>query len=345
MKGCFFMKVKLYLLSAILFFLSLSIDVQANTNFIDHDTPSADFIDISSWQGYISVEEFKKIKESGISGVVVKVTEGISYINPFAYNQIRNAKKADLKVSGYHFSRYKNHDEAVAEASFFFESALKSGLEKTDVFVNDAEHTDLIRSSKQMTSEALTFKNRLMLLGIKTTDIYISESWKNQLIDLNIIGDRGWIASYPSIPNLSQGWHSTNNAWQWSDKFQFSFLPGIYFDINQDYSGIYTYLKNQTENSKYYIVQLDDSLYEIGNKINVPWKLIAQENSISSPYLIYPKQKLLIPFYSHFYVVQQNDSLYRIAQKTGVGIHSLLEMNPEITNKDLIYPYQKIIIK
>lgn len=339
------MKIKLFLLLALTFSFGLSLDVKANTNIMDSDTPRTDFIDISSWQGYISIDEFKKIKGSGIGGVVVKVTEGINYINPFAYNQIHNAKKAGLKVSGYHFSRYKNHGEAIEEARFFFEAALKSGLEKTDVLVNDTEHTDLIRNSKQMTAEALTFKNELILLGIKTTDIYMSEYWKNELIDLSVIGDRGWIASYPSILNRNQSWHATNNAWQWSDKFQFSFLPGIYFDINQDYSGIYTYLKNQTENSKYYIVQLDDSLFEIGNKMNVPWKLIAQENSISSPYLIFPEQKLLIPFYSHFYVVQQNDTLYHIAKKTGVDIHSLLEMNPEITNKDLIYPYQKIIIK
>lgn len=339
------MKIKLFILLAILFYLEVPINVQANTNIVGKNVPRADFIDVSSWQGYISAEEFKQIKNIGIQGVVVKVTEGTTYINPFAYNQIHNAKKAGLKVSGYHFSRYKNHDEASMEARFFFESALKSGLEKKDVFVNDAEHEDLIRPKDQMTSEAFTFKNELTLLGINTTDIYMTEYWKNQYIDLNKLGEGGWIASYPVSPTHNQNWHSKNHAWQWSDKLQFNFLPGIYFDVNQDYSGIYTKSIYTIENTDYYIVQDGDSLYSIGKSINVPWITLAKINNISNPYLIKPGQKLRKPDNSYIYTVQENDTLSQIAEKTNISISSLLQLNPKIINRDLIYPFQKIILK
>ncbi|MHC0371091.1 GH25 family lysozyme [Enterococcus faecalis] len=45
--------------------------------------PRVDFIDISSHNGEISVEQFQKMKNMGIKGVVVKLTEGTTYKNPF----------------------------------------------------------------------------------------------------------------------------------------------------------------------------------------------------------------------------------------------------------------------
>ena len=44
----------------------------------------------------------------------------------------------------------------------------------------------------------------------------------------------------------------------------------------------------------YYIVKSGDTLYAIGLKYNVSWPSIASLNNISSPYTIYPGQKLLI---------------------------------------------------
>lgn len=55
--------------------------------------PRVDFINISSHNGEISVEQFQKMKNMGIKGVVVKLTEGTTYKNPLAPSQITNAKK------------------------------------------------------------------------------------------------------------------------------------------------------------------------------------------------------------------------------------------------------------
>lgn len=58
--------------------------------------PRTDFIDVSSHQGNISVAEYNNLKKYGVSGVVVKLTESTSYRNPYAKNQIDNAKAAGL---------------------------------------------------------------------------------------------------------------------------------------------------------------------------------------------------------------------------------------------------------
>ena len=58
---------------------------------------SSYFIDISSHNGVISVSEFLSLKSQGITGVVVKLTEGTSYTNPYASSQISNAQAAGFE--------------------------------------------------------------------------------------------------------------------------------------------------------------------------------------------------------------------------------------------------------
>ncbi len=82
----------------------------------DPSTPKQDFIDISSHNGEITVEQFKLIKSYGVSAVVVKLTEATSYRNPLAASQIANAKAAGLIVHAYHYSWFTTEAQAKAEA-------------------------------------------------------------------------------------------------------------------------------------------------------------------------------------------------------------------------------------
>ena len=86
----------------------------------DPSTPSQDFIDVSSHNGIISVEQYKIIKSYGIfSSVVVKLTEATSYRNPLAASQIANAQAAGLVVHAYHYSWFTTEAQAKAEAEYF----------------------------------------------------------------------------------------------------------------------------------------------------------------------------------------------------------------------------------
>ncbi|MDU6563067.1 MAG: GH25 family lysozyme, partial [Streptococcus sp.] len=72
------------------------------------------FIDVSSHNGNISVDDYRALARQGVGGVVVKLTEDTWYNNPKAPSQVRNAQIAGLQVSTYHFSRYTTEEEARA---------------------------------------------------------------------------------------------------------------------------------------------------------------------------------------------------------------------------------------
>ena len=92
------------------------------------------FVDISSHNGVISVNEFVSLKNQGITGVVVKLTEGTSYTNPYASAQIKNAQDAGLKVSAYHYSHYQTE----AEAKYFVSAAQSLGLSNATVTLSNS---------------------------------------------------------------------------------------------------------------------------------------------------------------------------------------------------------------
>ena len=78
--------------------------------------PRMDVVDVSSYNGAISVSDYKKMQSYGIKAVIVKLTESDSYKNPYANQQISNAKEAGLQVGAYHYSWYATKEDAQNEA-------------------------------------------------------------------------------------------------------------------------------------------------------------------------------------------------------------------------------------
>ncbi|MFC0275926.1 GH25 family lysozyme [Enterococcus devriesei] len=205
-----------------------------NTN-----TPSKSFIDISSHNGNISVANFQKIKSYGITGVVVKLTEATSYINPYAQAQINNAKAAGLKVSAYHYSWFVNDAQAVAEANYFSAAARRFGLDNSTVMVNDIEEPQIAGKGNH-TNNSKAFENRLKALGFGNVRHYIGLNWINSgRINAATLGNKNiWVAAYPY--NLStQNFYTQYGAWQWSSQLTFPGISGN-FDINADYTGMFS---------------------------------------------------------------------------------------------------------
>lgn len=108
----------------------------------------------------------------------------------------------------------------------------------------------------------------------------------------------------------------------------------------------------QYDNSNYieYIVKSGDTLSEIAEKYNTTYQKIAQDNNIENPNLIYPNQKLKI--YTNvsqgtneiIYTVKSGDTLSEIAQKFNTTYQKIAKDN-NISNPNLIYPNQKLVIK
>lgn len=221
----------------------------------DSNLPGKNFIDVSSHNGTITVDEYRKIKSYGVTSVAVKLTEGTNYINDFAGGQIQNARAAGLKVSAYHFSRYKSEQGARNEAVYFANAARSFGLGMDTIMINDVEHVDLIENNRNAHANSVAFNKQLKALGYTNDALYVGKSWitaghiNTSAFDRN----RVWVAQYPYTPTAGMAWNNDHGAWQWSSDMHF---PGISnyenrrFDISVGYSSFFGF--NALDLSKYY---------------------------------------------------------------------------------------------
>lgn len=207
------------------------------------------FIDVSSHNGDISVEDYRALARQGVGGVVVKLTEDTWYNNPKAPSQVRNAQIAGLQVSTYHFSRYTTEEEARAEARFYIQAAQKLNLPKSTVMVNDFEDSKMLPNINRNTQ---AWVNEMRKHGYNNLMFYTSASW----LDENNLGYRGpvstsqfgienfWVAQYPSSTLTATSaknmrYNAKTGAWQFSATA--NLLPGKHvFDHSVDYTGRFT---------------------------------------------------------------------------------------------------------
>lgn len=86
------------------------------------------FRDVSSNNGPISAESMKSFAKEGGDLIVIKVSEGTSYVNPYAEDTIAKAKKVGLIVVPYHFSCPDEGTAPSAEAAHFVQASRDVGL-------------------------------------------------------------------------------------------------------------------------------------------------------------------------------------------------------------------------
>ena len=207
------------------------------------------FIDVSSHNGEISVDDYRALARQGVGGVVVKLTEDTWYNNPKAPSQVRNAQIAGLQVSTYHFSRYTTEEEARAEARFYIQAAQNLNLPKSTVMVNDFEDSKMLPNINRNTQ---AWVNEMRKHGYNNLMFYTSASW----LDENNLGYRGpvstsqfgienfWVAQYPSSTLTATSaknmcYNAKTGAWQFTATA--NLLPGKHvFDHSVDYTGRFT---------------------------------------------------------------------------------------------------------
>lgn len=225
--------------------LTNSTDVPSPTLKVQPKT----FIDVSSHNGEISVDDYRALARQGVGGVVVKLTEDTWYNNPKAPSQVRNAQIAGLQVSTYHFSRYTTEEEARAEARFYIQAAQNLNLPKSTVMVNDFEDSKMLPNINRNTQ---AWVNEMRKHGYNNLMFYTSASW----LDENNLGYRGpvstsqfgienfWVAQYPSSTLTATSaknmrYNAKTGAWQFTATA--NILPGKHvFDHSVDYTGRFT---------------------------------------------------------------------------------------------------------
>ena len=327
------------------------------------------FVDVSSHNGHISVDDYRKLAQQGVGGVVVKLTEGTHYTNPFAESQVRNAQGAGLQVSTYAFSHYTSDEEARAEARYYAAFANRLGLPKNTVMVNDMEDPKMQNGINQHTQ---AWADEMRRLGYSNLMYYTSASW----LDQNNLRSKGpvntsqfgysnfWVAQYPSSNlNLdgakSLKYNSDAGAWQFTAQAQL--LAGKHvFDHSVDYSGRFT---QQSALAK----QPLKGNISIQNKNNVNGSFDVVISNVSAPYGV---SVVSVPVWSEangqddiiwYTATQQANGTYKVSvessrHKDSVGKYNvhlyyvrndgqLVGVGGTTTNVSVIKPQGKISIQ
>ena len=327
------------------------------------------FVDVSSHNGHISIDDYRKLAQQGVGGVVVKLTEGTHYTNPFAESQVRNAQGAGLQVSTYAFSHYTSDEEARAEARYYVAFANRLGLPKNTVMVNDMEDPKMQNGINQHTQ---AWADEMRRLGYSNLMYYTSASW----LDQNNLRSKGpvntsqfgysnfWVAQYPSSNlNLdgakSLKYNSGAGAWQFTAQAQL--LAGKHvFDHSVDYSGRFT---QQSALAK----QPLKGNISIQNKNNVNGSFDVVISNVSAPYGV---SVVSVPVWSEangqddiiwYTATQQANGTYKVSvdssrHKDSVGKYNvhlyyvrndgqLVGVGGTTTNVSLIKPQGKISIQ
>ena len=327
------------------------------------------FVDVSSHNGHISVDDYRKLAQQGVGGVVVKLTEGTHYTNPFAESQVRNAQGAGLQVSTYAFSHYTSDEEARAEARYYVAFANRLGLPKNTVMVNDMEDPKMQNGINQHTQ---AWADEIRRLGYSNLMYYTSASW----LDQNNLRSKGpvntsqfgysnfWVAQYPSSNlNLdgakSLKYNSGAGAWQFTAQAQL--LAGKHvFDHSVDYTGRFT---QQSALAK----QPLKGNISIQNKNNVNGSFDVVISNVSAPYGV---SVVSVPVWSEangqddiiwYTATQQANGTYKVSvdssrHKDSVGKYNvhlyyvrndgqLVGVGGTTTNVSVIKPQGKISIQ
>lgn len=131
--------------------------------------PPYRYIDVSRYQGKITLDGWRKVKAAGYKGVMLRAVgsrNGVPYIDPTFEDNYRNAKAAGLDVGVYYYSYAISHTGADKELALLAD-ALR-GKELTLPVAVDVEDNEL----KQLGRQALTDLTAYALARIEAMGFY-----------------------------------------------------------------------------------------------------------------------------------------------------------------------------
>ena len=290
----------------------------------DAQVKKSTFVDVSSHNGHISKEDYQHLAEKGVNGVIVKLTEGTSYKNPYAVSQTQNAQAAGMQVSAYAFSHYTNEAEARAEARYFAEEARRLNLPSSTVMVNDIEDSDM-RPNINATTQAWADEMRRM--GFSNLMYYTSASW----LDRNNLRTKGpiqteqfglenfWVAQYPTSKLSADDaktlkYNSEAGAWQFTSQAEL-LLGRHVFDQSVDYTGRFT---NKATPSNRAANQPIKGKITVQNKNPNTGTFDVIVSDVSAPYGV---REVKVPTWSN--VNGQDDIIWYTAAKQADGTYKV----------------------
>lgn len=214
----------------------------------------ADMVDVSNNNGTMTVANFQDMHDNyGVKAVVTKISEGTSFKDSTAANNIATAQQAGMYINGYHFARYNSVASAIAEADYAGKLAQADGLPAGAVLATDVESSEQSSVSEaQNDADNRAFMKEVAKYGYRST-IYTMGSWVGSVMSV----DSGWIASYPYDPT-DQEWYTSNHGWQWSSSYTFNGSYGN-FDVSELYDNFFTTYQTPTGTSTTTTTTSDDN--------------------------------------------------------------------------------------
>ncbi len=334
--------------------------------------------DISAWQGNIDI----KTLASQVDFFIFRGYAGRSKDSKVDRN-VKLAIECGKPYGLYIYSYALNTAQAREEAQRLITLANSYSVKPSFLCI-DMEDADGYKRKNGMPSNQ-TLKDICTIEGESFEQhgyyamVYASSSWfKNQLSGLNRFDK--WVAHWPVSGGKQKGnatspdGENANNCgiWQFTSDGTLNGYNGR-LDMNYAYKDFVLGKQNnetpvvnpeepKLEYANRYVVKRGDCLSKIGNDLGVNWKDIAVANGITSPYVIYVGQSLLIPGKKvqqmtsqvieqkpnipegvQTYTVKSGDTLSGIASRYGTTYQKIAADN-KIADPNKIYPGQVLNI-
>jgi lysozyme len=173
------------------------------------------------------VEDWQKVKDSGIQVVINKATEGNFYKDKYLNYRYPRVRTVGLKISFYHFA---GKHGAVTEAEYFLDYI--KNLKPDTILWLDIEQPPASYGWQWTKQTAVDYVNKFIpYIRSKGYDIgiYTGEYFYNIFLKGNISNNvKLWIAKYSSISPIGY----PTNSWQYSESGS---VPGIVGHVDMDY--------------------------------------------------------------------------------------------------------------
>lgn len=314
-------------------------------------------LDISSYQSGIN---FDAIKSAGINFLILRAGftgwgTGISYNKDKCFEDFYSkAKQRDINVGAYWYSCANTKEKGIAEARYMYENCLKDKQFEFPIYIDVEDTHHQVGNKRGVTDAIIGFceylENLGYYVGIYASDISGFQD-KMYLNELNAYDK--WVARYGSEPKYVKQY----GMWQSTSSGRINGYNGnLDCDVAyNDYSsiikniGLNGFSKSSTNNTQN-INPLDNYSDEelatkvingefsngnerkqkLGNRYQNVQNIVNNRLSNKSNEIIY--------------TVKSGDTLSSIAKKYNTTYQKIANDN-NISNPNLIYPNQKLIIK
>ncbi|OUQ48185.1 GH25 family lysozyme [Lactobacillus gallinarum] len=187
-------------------------------------------VDVANYQP----ESLAAYYSTGAKYVIIKLTEGLGYLNPKSRGQIKSAHAHHMYVHAYHFATFSHSvSQAKAEAKHFVARAETLNINENRYLWLDWEPGDgnsVVSGTKNQNTKAIiAFMTVIKQAGYKT-GLYASSSILRSYVDtaevIKQFGTCLWVASYPTAgatnkPNFNYFPSMDGVAiWQFTDNWQ-----------------------------------------------------------------------------------------------------------------------------